>query len=198
MWRTGENPITHEKLSLQNAPPGSLVNPTSGQVIPQDMVSLYKPTMEEKQTADTARQVLAISKDLQNEVTKNPDLIGPLAGRNQAALQKLGFSSEDAAKMIDNISFLQTAATKMHTGRFSSQILQKSEGLIKPGMNPDEFKGSLDSINDVAGRYANEDKLTTAYEYQQRQQFEAQNPNAQAAPAAAGNGFFQQFGGVQH
>jgi hypothetical protein len=174
MLRTGKNPITGEVLNLNNAPPSALVNPSTGQVIPQDMISLYKPTGEEKQTADTARQVLAISKDLKDQITKNPNLIGPLQGRDQQALQKLGFSSQDAAKMIDNVSLLQSAATKMHTGRFSTQILQKSENLVKPGMGKDEFLGSLDSINDVATRYANEDKLTTVYEYQQRQQFEQQ------------------------
>ena len=33
--------------------------------------------------------------------------------------------------------------------------------LLKPGMNPDQFKGALSSINAVAGRYANEDRLVT-------------------------------------
>ena len=130
--------------------------------------------MTEKQTADTARQVLAISQDLKNEIAKNPNLIGPLAGRSQEALQKIGISARDASKLIDDVTFLQSAATKMHTGRFSSEILHKMGTIIKPGMGKEEFLGSLDSINDVANRYANEDKLTTVYEYQQRQQFENQ------------------------
>ena len=183
MYRTGKNPITGETLNLNNAPPSSLVNPTNGQVIPQDMLSLYKPTQNERQTADTARQVLAIANDLKNEVTKNPDLIGPLAGRSQELLQKAGLSQQDASKMIDDIKFLTSAATKMHTGRFSAQILDKMDSMIRPGMNADEFKGALDSINDVATRYANEDKLSTVYEYQQRQQFEQQEPpKANAVP----------------
>lgn len=198
MWRTGKNPITGEKLSIDNAPPGSLVNPTNGQPIPQDMISLYKPTMNERQTADTARQVLAISQDLRDQIGKHPELIGPLAGRSQQEIQKLGLSSSDAAKLIDDVTFLQSAATKMHTGRFSSEIMQKMGSIIKPGMNKDEFLGSLDSINDVAGRYANEDKLTTAYEYQQRQQFENQNGNAAPPPQTGKGGFFEQFGGVRH
>jgi hypothetical protein len=199
MWRTGKNPITGEVLNLNNAPPGSLVNPTSGQPIPQDMIALYKPTQNERQTADTARQVLAISEDLKNEIAKNPDLIGPLAGRSQEALQKIGIAARDASKLIDDVSFLQSAATKMHTGRFSAEILNKMSNVVKPGMNRDEFLGSLDSVHDVASRYANEDKLTTAYEYQQRQQFEAQGPGGAAPPvSSAPNNFFQQFGGVKH
>lgn len=174
MLRTGINPITKEKLSLDNAPPSALVNPATGQVIPSSMAWTVKPSPEEKQTADTARQVLAISQDLRNEVTKNPGLIGAIAGRSQEALQKAGLSSQDAAKTIDDISFLQSASTKMHTGRFSGQILDKMGNIIKPGMNMNEFLGSLDSVHDVAQRYANEDKLTTVYEYQQRQQYENQ------------------------
>lgn len=181
MVRTGVNPITKEKLSLNNAPPGALVNPTTGEVIPQDNVSLYKPTMNERQTADTARQVLAISQNLKNEIAKNPNLIGPLAGRSQEALQKIGISSQAAAKLIDDVTFLQSAATKMHTGRFSAEILHKMGTIVKPGMSRDEFLGSLESISDVATRYSNEDKLTTVFEYQQRQQFENQNANAGAA-----------------
>jgi len=160
MIRTGVNPITKEKLGLNNAPTGALVNPATGQVIPQDMVSLYKPTDDERRTANTARQVLAISQDLKGEVTKNTNLIGPLAGRSQEALQKIGISSEKAAKLIDDVTFLQSAATKMHTGKFSSEILHKMGTIIKPGMGKDEF-GSLESIDDVATRYSNEDKLTS-------------------------------------
>lgn len=182
MVRNGTNPITKEKLTLNNAPAGALVNPASGQVIPTDMISLYKPTQEERQTADTARQVLAISQDLKNEIAKNPKLIGPLAGREQQALQGFGYSSRDAAKLIDDVTFLQSASTKMHTGRFSGQILDKMGNIIKPGMNKDEFLGSLDSVNDVATRYSHEDSLTTVYEYQQRQQFENQ-------AASSGNPF---------
>lgn len=189
MWKTGMNPITKEKLSLENAPPGSLVNPTTGQPIPQDMLALYKPTQNERQTADTARQVLAISQNLKDEITKNPGLIGPLAGRSQEALQKLGLSARDASKLIDDVTFLQSAATKMHTGRFSSQILDKMSNVVKPGMNAQEFLGALDSINDVAGRYANEDKLTTVYEYQQRQQFEQQGVAPAPVQYSPGNPF---------
>lgn len=180
MLRTGKNPITGEVLNLNNAPPSALINPASGQVIPQDMISLYKPTENERTTADTARQVLAISKNLKEEIAKNPNLIGPLAGRSQEALQKIGISSQAAAKLIDDVTFLQSAATKMHTGRFSSEILHKMGTIVKPGMGKDEFLGSLESIDDVATRYANEDKLTTVFEYQQRQQFENQGGNAGA------------------
>ena len=198
MYRIGKNPVTGEVLSLANAPPSALVNPATGEVVPQNMIALYKPTMNERQTADTARQVLAISQDLKNEVAKNSDLIGPLSGRSKEGLQKLGLNAEDSSKLLDDLSFLQSAGTKMHTGRFSAEIMQKMGSLIKPGMNAEEFKGGLESINDVAQRYANEDKLTTVYEYQQRQQFEGQGagPAAAAPPKAPGGADpFAAFGG---
>lgn len=189
MYRTGKNPLTGEVLGLNNAPPGALVNAKTGQVVPQDMVGLYKPDQQERQTADTARQVLAIESGLRDQIAKHPELIGPLAGRSQEGLQKAGLSSHDASKMIDDINFLQSANTKMHTGRFSSEILQKMGNMVKPGMNKDEFLGALDSVHDVASRYADEDKLTTVYDYQQRQMFENQgNGGAKPTQPSAASG----------
>lgn len=181
MFRYGRNPVTGETLSLDNAAPSMLVN-SSGQVIPQDLLSTYKPTAQEKQTADTARQVLAISNDLQNELQKNPALAGPLSGRSKQAFAKLGYGDAQAQKFLDDVSFLQSAATKMHTGRFSNEILKKMSGIIKPGMNPDQFTGALSSINSVASRYADEDKLRTVADYKQQINTPA-NPNPSGAGA---------------
>ena len=168
MYRFGRNPITGEQLSLANAPDAMLVD-SQGRVIPQDLVSTYKPSQNEKQTADTARQVLAISADLQAAVQKNPKLIGPLLGRSREGLAKAGLGDAASQQLLNNLSFLQSAATKMHTGRFSNEILQKMGNLIKPGMNPDQFQGALASINEVASRYAQEDKLITVGDLKQMQ-----------------------------
>lgn len=175
MYRFGKNPVTGEQLSLSNAPDSMLVS-SSGQVIPQDLVSTYKPSAQEKQTADTARQVLAISAYLQSQIQKNPALAGPLSGRSKAGLAKLGYGDAQAQKFLDDVSFLQTAATKMHTSRFSNQILDKMGSLIGPQMNANQFTGALSSINDIASRYADEDKLRTVGEYKQTA---PANPNPQ-------------------
>ena len=175
MFRFGKNPVTGEALNLNNAAPSMLVDPT-GNVIPQDLVSAYKPTAQQRQTADTARQVLAISAGLQAELQKNPNLAGPLAGRRKAAIAKLGYGDAQSQKFLDDISFLQTASTKMHTGRFSNAILDKMGNLIQPGMNSDQFTGALSSINGVASRYADEDRLTTVSDYK-RQTATPQNPS---------------------
>ena len=187
MYKIGVNPITHERLSLSNAPDSMLVD-SAGNPVPQNQQSLYKPSGQARQTADTARQVLAISADLQNEINKNPAIIGPLSGRSKQLLAKAGVGDAEAQTLLDNVSFLQTAATKMHTGRFSNEILQKMGELIKPGMNPDQFKGALSSINAVAQRYAEEDKLITVADYKQMQNGAQQQQNAfQFAGAQAGS-----------
>lgn len=178
MLKTGINPITHERLTLQNAPDSMLVDP-SGNVVPQNEQSLYKPTAQQKQTADTARQVLAISADLQAQIARNPALIGPLSGNSAKAFAPFGIGTEAAQKMLDNVSLLQSAVTKMHTGRFSSEILKKSGNLIFPGMNKDQFAGAMDSLKDVAGRYANEDQLQTVASFRQQQAKQAQQPAPQ-------------------
>jgi len=178
MLKTGINPITRERLTLQNAPDSMLVDP-SGNVVPQNEQGLYKPTAQQKQTADTARQVLAISADLQAQIARNPALIGPLSGNSAKAFAPFGIGTEAAQKMLDNVSLLQSAVTKMHTGRFSSEILKKSGSLIFPGMNPQQFAGAMDSLKDVAGRYANEDQLQTVASFRQQQAKQQQLPAPQ-------------------
>jgi hypothetical protein len=177
MLKTGLNPITGEKLTLANAPDSMLVDP-NGNVIPQNQQSLYKPTSQQRQTADTARQVLAISSDLQAQIAKTPGLIGPLSGNSAKAFAPFGIGTEAGQKMLDNVSLLQSAVTKMHTGRFSSEILKKSGSLVFPGMNVQQFAGAMDSLKDVAGRYADEDQLTTVANFRAKQtpQTPAVNP----------------------
>jgi len=65
---------------------------------------------------------------------------------------------------------------------FSSQILAKSGNLIAPGMNTDQFAGAMDSIRDVAGRYANEDQLQTVASFRQQQ---ASQPSRNVVPSGA-------------
>lgn len=187
MFRFGRNPITGETLNLDNAAPSMLVDP-KGNVIPQDLVSTYKPTAQERQTADTARQVLAISAGLRQAVQQNPNLAGPLSGRSKQGLSKLGLGDAQAQKYLDDLAFLSSAATKMHTGRFSNEILKKMDSLIKPGMNPDQFGGALDSITGVAQRYADEDRLTTVADWKAQQSagiapVQTQTQTPKAAPS---------------
>jgi hypothetical protein len=169
MYKTGVNPISGEKLSLDNAPDGAFVD-TKGRVIPQNQQSFYRPSQNERQTADTARQALAISADIRAAVQKNPNLVGPLMGNSKKALASLGLGDQQAQKLLDDVSFLQSAATKVHTGRFSSEILKKMGDMLKPGMNPQQFVGGLNSIDEVMGRYAKEDQLVTVADYRQMQQ----------------------------
>jgi hypothetical protein len=169
MLKTGVNPITGERLNLANAPDSMLVD-AKGRPVPQNMQTFYKPSQSERQTADTARQALAISADLRAAVQKNPNLVGPLLGNSKEGLAKLGFGDAESQKLLNDISFLQSAATKVHTGRFSSEILKKMGNMIKPGMNAQQFAGGLNSIDEVMGRYSKEDQLVTVADYKQMQQ----------------------------
>ena len=191
MLHNGVNPITKEKLTLDNAPDAMLVD-AKGNPVPLAQQSLYKPTGQEKQTADTARQVQAISADLTQEIQKNPNLIGPLMGRDQKAT--FGYNSQQSQKLLDDVSLLQTAATKMHTGRFSNAILDKMSGMIDAHMDGPAFLGGLQSINDVAGRYAKEDQLITVGE---QKQLKAQSGALRITQQQSGteHPFFSKFGG---
>jgi hypothetical protein len=177
MYKTGRNPITGERLSIDNAPDGAFVD-AKGRVIPQNQQSFYKPSQSEKQTADTAKQVLAISADLRAAVQKNPNLVGPLMGNSKKGLASLGLGDAASQKMLDDVAFLQSAATKMHTSRFSNEILKKMSSLIEPGMNTQQFIGGLNSIDEVANRYAKEDTLVTVGDYKSMQQPPANNIQA--------------------
>jgi hypothetical protein len=183
MLKTGVNPISGERLTLQNAPDSMLVDPR-GNVVPQNQQALYKPTAQERQTADTARQVLAISADLQAQIAQNPALIGPLSGNSAKAFAPFGIGTSAAQKMLDNVSLLQSAVTKMHTGRFSSEILKKSGSLIFPGMNVDQFNGAMSSLKDVAGRYANEDQLQTVASFKAQQSAQPSGQSRVVPPGA--------------
>jgi hypothetical protein len=168
MYRFGRNPITGEQLSLDNAPNSMLVD-AQGRVIPQDMTSTYKPSQNERQTADTARAVLEKSAKLRNAIQANPNLAGPLSGRSKQLLAKAGLGDAQAQEYLDDLSFLQSAAVKMHTGRFSVPIIEKMNQVIKPGMNVDQFNGALNSIDDIANLYAKEDQLITVADLKQTQ-----------------------------
>jgi hypothetical protein len=125
--------------------------------------------MLERQTADTARQAIAISTGLRAAVQRNPNLVGPLMGNSKQGLAKLGLGDGEAQKLLDDVAFLQSAATKVHTGRFSNEILKKMSGMLKSGMNTQQFLGGLNSIDDVMTRYAQEDRLITVADYKQMQ-----------------------------
>jgi hypothetical protein len=55
-------------------------------------------------------------------------------------------------------------------------------GIIQPGMNDQQFLGALSSINDVAGRYADEDQLRTVADYRKSV---ATPPNPRVVPPGA-------------
>jgi hypothetical protein len=80
----------------------------------------------------------------------------------------IDFSKPGVATAMEK--FQRYAATKVHTGRFSAEILHKMGNMLKAGMHPGQFVGGLNSIDEVMNRYSKEDQLVTVADYKQMQQ----------------------------
>jgi hypothetical protein len=198
MLKIGTDPFTKESLNLANAPDSILLG-HNGEPVPIDRNKELEPTSQERQTADRARTVMAISKRLRDTVTGQPSAaavvsniynnvreqlgndfgsdsdpknytslsdkakakVGPMVGRWEQMLAKAGVGDREAQSLLNDIIFLQSAATAMHTSRFSQEILKKMNSLITPSMNPQQFMGALDSIDNVAQFYQKEDSVVT-------------------------------------
>ena len=128
--------------------------------------------------------------DIQTAVAKNPAIVGPLAGRSKQGLAAAGLGDKDAQSLLDNLSLMQSALMKMHSGSRGSEILlRKAETLIGASQNPDQMQGALSSIQNIANQYADEDKLVTVADYKSRQQ---QQQPTQAQPGQTANTGTQQ------
>ncbi len=164
MYKNGVNPITKEKLSLDNSPDEFLVDQRTGNPIPTAMLSTVKPTMQEINRHDFATSVLHSLDEIDKlqKAGKLPN--GPLSGLTQQKLSKAGMSTENAQEALNFISFAQSAATGAHVGgRFSLPVMEKMNGMIGLNMNSNEFKGAEESIRDVMGQYKqNGGRMTVA------------------------------------
>lgn len=152
MWNYGTNPLTKEKLSLDNAPDEFLVDVRTGNPIP--IKSKENPTMQDTNRASFASSALHTldSIDKLRAAGKLPN--GPITGRTAEALAKLGLSNEDAQNAIDLISLGQSAATGAHVGgRFNIPIMDKMKGLLSLNMNDAQFSGAEDAIRNVLNQY---------------------------------------------
>ncbi len=169
MLDTGINPVTKQKLTLDNAPDEMLIDDATKQPIPFKMLSTLKPTSQEINRGDFANSVLHSLDQLDNLRTVGKLPNGPLSGLTTKALTKAGMSDADAQKAMNFISFAQSAATGAHVGgRFSVPILQKMGDMIQINMNDSQFKGAEDSIRDVMTQYARQGGRLTVGQYKQQ------------------------------
>ena len=80
MLKTGVNPQTKEKLSLDNAPDEFLVNTRTGNPIPKDMLTTLKPTMQESNRADFAKSAIHSLDKLNDLIDSSEAKFGPIVG----------------------------------------------------------------------------------------------------------------------
>jgi len=166
MYKNGTNPITKEKLSLDNAPDEFLVDQRTGNPIPSSMLTTVKPTMQEINRHDFAGSVLHSLDQIDKLQAAGKLPNGPLSGLTQQKLSKAGLSTEDAQEALNFISFAQSAATGAHVGgRFSLPVMQKMNGMIGLNMNSNEFKGAEESMRDVMDQYYKNGGRMTVAEY---------------------------------
>jgi hypothetical protein len=170
MWANGTNPATGEKLSLANAPDEMLVDQKTGLPIPTKMLATLKPTQTESNRADFARSVLHSLDNLDalEAAGKLPN--GPMKGMTGAQLSKAGLGTKDVQTALNDISFVQSAATGAHVGgRFSLPVMDKMNAMIGLNMNSDQFNGAKESIRDVMKQYATQGGRMTVAEYKANQ-----------------------------
>ncbi len=168
MLKTGINPVTHERLSLNNAPDDFLVD-SKGSPIPTSMLSTLKPTQQEINRADFAKSVLhsldAIDTLKQQAQAK---LKGPLAGRLGGALAAAGLGDKFDQEYRNYLSLAQSAATGAHVGgRFSIPILDKMAALISPNMDASQLEGAEASLRDVMQQYVDQGGRQTVAQYKE-------------------------------
>jgi len=192
MYKTGKNPITGERLSLDSAPDEFLVDQRTGKPIPTSMLTAVKPTPQEINRHDFAGSVLHSLDQLDGlqRAGKLPN--GPLRGLTQEKLSKVGMSTEDAQQALNFISFAQSAATGAHVGgRFSLPVMQKMQGMIGLNMNSNEWKGAEESMRDVMNQYYQNGGRMTVAEFKalppaEQQRLSGSVPSSSQANAGGG------------
>jgi len=165
MVKTGVNPITKERLTLDNAPDAQLVDPVTGIPVPTDMLATKRPTLVETQRAGYATSAIDSSETLMKLIHNKKADIGPFKGTIADAAAKYGFGDEFNQEVQNYIRYLQSAATAAHTGRFSVPILDKMARQVDVNMNYDQFLGALKSTKDVMSLYAESGWKPTVAEY---------------------------------
>jgi hypothetical protein len=168
MIKTGVNPITHERLGLDNAPNEAMVDLRTGLPVPTNMLTTTKPDLQERNRADFANSVLRTLDHLEQMQQDGKLPNGPLQGRTVTQLVASGMASKDAQEAANFISFAQSASTGAHVGgRFSVPVLEKMNKLLSLNMNDAQFAGAVDSVRTVMEPYKNGGRLVSVQEYKQ-------------------------------
>ena len=193
MWKSGINPTSHERLSLDNAPDEFLVDTTTGLPIPTSMLSTKKPTMQESNRADFAKSAVHSLDKLNELISSNEAKFGPITGPVDKWMAAHGLSDEYQQAALNYLTFAQSAATGAHVGgRFNVPIMDKMGTTVSVNMDKDQLKGATDSINDIMQQYVDQGGRFSVAQYRNlsqpeknRLQGKTQAPTQQVVPAGA-------------
>jgi hypothetical protein len=173
MWKTGINPTTKDRLSLDTAPDEFLVDTTTGNPIPSSMLSAKKPTMQESNRADFAKSAIHSLDKLNDLIDSNEAKFGPITGPvdKWMAGHGLGDGYEQAA--LNYLTFAQSASTGAHVGgRFNVPIMDKMGTTVSANMSKDQLKGATDSIKDIMQQYVDQGGRFSVAQYKSLPQSE--------------------------
>lgn len=177
MVEIGVNPITKERLSLDNAPSSALVNPTTGDVIPTKELSTLRPTQQELNRSDFAKSSIERLGDVEKMIANGTAKYGAIDGPIDTWMAKHGMGDQYQQAFTNYVNLAQTAATAAHVGgRFNQYILQKAQMLINPNMNTSQLAGAMDSIKTAMSQYADAGWKPTVTEWKTFQAGQTPSP----------------------
>jgi hypothetical protein len=157
------------KLTLDEA---DMTQPVDGfgNPIPNKKISAYKPGQMQQQTAATANTLIEKLDGIESQLKANGGkYVGPIGGSIGELKAHLGLGDKEAQKLYNDIMTAQSGFTKMHTSRFSKEILDKATIMLNPKMNMEQFLGAIQSMRETAQIYAKDDKLMSKADYLQLQ-----------------------------
>ena len=183
MWKTGINPSSHERLSLDNAPDEFMVDTSTGRPIPTSMLSAKKPTMQESNRADFAKSAIHSLDKLNDLIDSNEAKFGPIVGPVDKWMASHGLGDEYQQAALNYLTFAQSAATGAHVGgRFNVPIMDKMGTTISANMSKDQLKGATESISDVMQQYVDQGGRFTVAQYKTLPQTEKDRLQGKTQP----------------
>jgi hypothetical protein len=141
-----------------------------GNPIPLKEVSAYKPGQMQQQTAATAGTLLEKLDRIEQVIKSHPTYIGPIGGSVGELKAHYGLGNKEAQSLYDDLLTAQSGFTKMHTSRFSKEILDKATTMLNAKMNTEQALGAIQSMRNTAQLYQKDDKLVSKADYLRSQQ----------------------------
>jgi hypothetical protein len=140
-----------------------------GNPIPNKKISAYKPGQMQQQTAATANTLIEKLGNIESQIKAHANYVGPIGGTIGELKAHFGLGDKEAQKLYDDITTSQSGFTKMHTSRFSKEILDKATTMLNAKMNVQQALGAIESMRETAQIYAKDDKLVSKADYLQTQ-----------------------------